>query len=307
MKFMHKESLVIVGLPTYNRAHCIRRSIESILNQTYKNLRLIISDDCSKDGTQAICEEYAAKDLRVQYVRQAKNLGTIGNFYFTWRAANEGKYFMRAADDDWCDKNLIAHLVSFLEAHEDCGVVLSSFDRVYNDGKLYERLVMEGDRDVNNDNHYGVYKKVLARVRGLDHFTYGLFRKDLLDKFLERPLPACKAWDALMVAEMSLAMKFATIKPVLRFNNTKMDIPVLRDAYSPIGKKWFFFSYTYVHLFAKSLWRIWLSPAIPLHRKVFAFWSWFGAMWYKRRKLFGFLASDWSRFWHKSYWTHKLF
>ena len=59
------QETVDVLLATYNGEKYIREQIESILNQTYKNIRLIISDDCSKDNTPEILKEYEKNDNRV--------------------------------------------------------------------------------------------------------------------------------------------------------------------------------------------------------------------------------------------------
>ncbi|MBV9464137.1 MAG: glycosyltransferase, partial [Verrucomicrobiae bacterium] len=62
--------LVSIVLPTYNRADLLGRSIQSCLEQTYRNLEVIVVDDGSTDGTPKLVREYAAKDARVRSHRQ---------------------------------------------------------------------------------------------------------------------------------------------------------------------------------------------------------------------------------------------
>lgn len=56
--------LVSVAMTTYNGEKCLKEQIDSILNQSYKNIELVICDDCSTDGTWGILQEYAANDKR---------------------------------------------------------------------------------------------------------------------------------------------------------------------------------------------------------------------------------------------------
>ena len=70
---------ISVVLVTFNRAAFLPRTLDGILNQTFENFELIICDDCSSDGTQTICEEYARRDLRIRYVRNSMNVGMPHN------------------------------------------------------------------------------------------------------------------------------------------------------------------------------------------------------------------------------------
>ncbi len=75
-----KEPLVSIALCTYNGEKFLHEQLESLLNQTYKNIEVIIQDDCSSDSTVAICEAYAAKDSRVCIEVNESNLGFNKNF-----------------------------------------------------------------------------------------------------------------------------------------------------------------------------------------------------------------------------------
>ena len=70
---------VDILLATYNGEKYIREQIDSILNQTYKEFRLLISDDGSTDGTRDILNEYKAKDDRIEIFMQEENLGVVKN------------------------------------------------------------------------------------------------------------------------------------------------------------------------------------------------------------------------------------
>ena len=68
---------VSILLPTYNGEKYLKEQIESILNQTYKDIKLIISDDCSSDNTVNILKQYEQQDSRIEVYIQPKNMGEV--------------------------------------------------------------------------------------------------------------------------------------------------------------------------------------------------------------------------------------
>ena len=89
-----------VGIPTYNRPEGLRRTLQCITGQTYKNLEIIVSDNCSPGlETEDVVREFVLKDSRIKYFRQAENQGPTFNLKFVLEKAT-GEYFMWAADDD---------------------------------------------------------------------------------------------------------------------------------------------------------------------------------------------------------------
>src|SRR3990172_5611242 len=91
--------LIAVGLPVYNGQKYLAQAIESILGQTFADFELIISDNASTDRTQEICQAYAARDPRVRYFRNERNLGAGPNYDLCFERARS-KYFKWAAHDD---------------------------------------------------------------------------------------------------------------------------------------------------------------------------------------------------------------
>jgi len=94
------EEKVDILLATYNGEKYIKEQIESILNQTYKNIQIIISDDCSKDKTREILKEYE-KDSRIKVFYQEKNLGYVKNFEFLLKQVESKIYLLSDQDDVW--------------------------------------------------------------------------------------------------------------------------------------------------------------------------------------------------------------
>jgi len=107
--------MVSIGMPVYNGEQFIREAVDSLLSQTMPDFELLISDNASTDGTRAICEDYARRDPRVRYIRQAKNLGAVANWNFVAEKAT-GTYFKWASANDYCAKEMLSHCVQALEA-----------------------------------------------------------------------------------------------------------------------------------------------------------------------------------------------
>ncbi|MEB3335848.1 MAG: glycosyltransferase family 2 protein [Leptolyngbyaceae bacterium] len=113
--------LVSIGMPVYNGERYLRAALDSLLTQTFKDFELIIADNASTDQTAEICQEYAARDRRIQYHRNERNLGATWNYNHLVELAR-GKYFKWAAHDDICEPEFLLKCVQVLE--QDPSVVL---------------------------------------------------------------------------------------------------------------------------------------------------------------------------------------
>ncbi|WP_308733010.1 glycosyltransferase family 2 protein [Syntrophus aciditrophicus] len=104
-----KHPLVSVGLPTYNRPDGLHRTLMCITGQSYENLEIIVSDNCSSgDETYNVVNEFMKRDPRIAYFRQEQNKGPVANFKFVLEQST-GEYFMWAADDDEWDEHFIQY------------------------------------------------------------------------------------------------------------------------------------------------------------------------------------------------------
>lgn len=119
--------LVTVGVPVRNGGATLRRALQSVVGQTYRNLDIVVSDNCSTDSTAAISAEFAARDSRVRYVRHAEPLTALENFRFLVEQCSS-EYFMWAAHDDFRTANYVEVLVDRLEMSAEA--VLSYTDTV---------------------------------------------------------------------------------------------------------------------------------------------------------------------------------
>ncbi|QXE20237.1 glycosyltransferase [Clostridium sp. 001] len=114
--------LVSVCIPVYNGEKYIKYTIDSVINQTYKNLEIIICDNCSTDDTVKIVESY--NDKRIKLYNNESNIGYTNNVNKCAELSN-GKYIKYVYADDTIDKNCIQEMVTVMEKNPDvtlCGV-----------------------------------------------------------------------------------------------------------------------------------------------------------------------------------------
>src|SRR5574344_1830027 len=113
-----KEPLVSILIPTYNRKELLERAMESAINQTYKNVEILIGDNHSEDDTEALCREYEQKDSRIKYHRHTKNINALPNST-SLLTKFKGEYFVWLCDDDWLDLNYVEEGIKFLQKHKN--------------------------------------------------------------------------------------------------------------------------------------------------------------------------------------------
>ena len=155
---MNRKNVSIV-LPTYNRAHSISRSIESILQQTYPHWELLVIDDGSADNTEEIVADIAMSDSRVHYYRQPQNRGVAA-------ARNEGirqaqyKYIaFQDSDDIWQDDKLEKQMRVF-DDQPQVGMVYCAYEGKRQDGSMLQ----VPDGSIATENLQGnLYKQLLQK------------------------------------------------------------------------------------------------------------------------------------------------
>lgn len=117
------QPLVSIGIPTYNRASSfLDQAIRSAVEQTYKNLEIIISDNASTDHTESLVANIA--DKRIRYIKHPKNIGANNNFNYCVKSA-KGKYFILLHSDDLIDHDFVETCLNAIQDNRDVGVVFT--------------------------------------------------------------------------------------------------------------------------------------------------------------------------------------
>lgn len=177
------EPLVSVGIPTYNRPDGLRRTLECITGQTYKNLEIIVSDNCSPGpDVEIVVREYMAKDKRIQYYRQGINNGAIFNFQFVLDKST-GEYFMWAADDDEWLPEFIAVNVQNIGDAGSCMTNYITRNRILRTDSYNNKSELTGKetlidlrkflRNLYPGMIYGLHKReTLSWIKNTDFFDF---------------------------------------------------------------------------------------------------------------------------------------
>ena len=109
---------VSIGLPVYNGDRYLSEALESLVAQTFQDLEIIVVDNCSTDRTAEISRSFAARDPRVRYIRNSKNIGGARNFNRAFHLST-GEYFKWMAHDDVCLPDFIRRCVEVLDAQPE--------------------------------------------------------------------------------------------------------------------------------------------------------------------------------------------
>jgi len=126
--------LVSIGIPTYNRANSyLRYALRSAVNQSYKNIEIIVSDNCSPDNTESVVKDF--NDSRIRYYRQRENIGPLNNRNFCLEQAR-GEYFVMLLDDDLIDSDFVSACMGAAKHHNEVGVILTGVREIDSEGNI---------------------------------------------------------------------------------------------------------------------------------------------------------------------------
>jgi glycosyltransferase involved in cell wall biosynthesis len=176
-----------VGLPVYNNPHFLRRALDSLTCQSYENLEIIVSDDCSPgDETGTVVREFAKKDVRIKCFRQERNIGPVPNHKFVFDKATGDFFFWASEDDEWRD-NFLEAGVRFLMSNPSydawCCTIrnIDSFGRVIREYSGFSRWT-------STQNKWKDIIKYLFEPEnmGKSHVFHSIFRRKALSDTIER-------------------------------------------------------------------------------------------------------------------------
>lgn len=142
--------LTSILIPTHNSGAFIARAIESVINQSYPNIEIIIGDNASGDGTYEIAKSYATKNCTLRIYRNSENIGPVRN-WLRCSALAQGKYAAFLFSDDWYEPSFIEKAVNYLEDPK-IGFVYSSVKKISN-----EKTGQQGAEVLYHLSHTGIF------------------------------------------------------------------------------------------------------------------------------------------------------
>ena len=192
---------VSIGLPVWNGEKYLRMALDSILRQDYADFELIISDNASTDATQTICQEYAARDARIRYFRNEKNIGASGNYNRVFELSR-GEYFKWISHDDECAPSFLRRCMeTFENASAETVLVCSSSQIIDETGRVLRvsRLGMKSSLKPSQR-----LASLIAR-RDFPHALWGLIRSKTLR---QTRLMGVVRSDDILLGELTLLGNF---------------------------------------------------------------------------------------------------
>lgn len=151
--------LISVIIPIYNVEKYLKKCIDSVLIQSYKNLQIILVDDGSTDGSSKICDEYAKLDNRILVIH--KKNGGLSSARNAGLKVAAGNYITFLDSDDYVSSTAYEELYKILEKRKD-RIACTSFRRVDETGKIYDKNDPHNIQDVISNIQY--LKELLLHI-----------------------------------------------------------------------------------------------------------------------------------------------
>ena len=172
-------ALISIIVPVYNQEKYLSRCLDSILNQTYKNLEIVCVDDKSTDGSTEIIKHYVQKDSRIVYYRNTGKGVSSARNYGIERA--NGEYIGFVDSDDFIQPQMYEFMLRAMQEN-DCEMVACGYERV--DGTNYRSFDYSA-RECRTSEFVDMYNfdKIIKNEMILSSACTKLIKKDFLQKY----------------------------------------------------------------------------------------------------------------------------
>ena len=200
-----------IGLPVYNGENYLAKALDSILDQSFEDFELIISDNASTDRTVEICREYAARDSRIRLYTNVSNIGAAKNFNILVDLAR-APYFKWMAHDDLHGKDFLKKCVEVLDSNPEVVLCYSKGVNISPDNE--ERAELDFKLRVDDNSPHIRFRDWVHSLH-VCIAVFGVIRTDILKK--TALIGAYTASDRNLLAELSLYGPFRKLPETLFF------------------------------------------------------------------------------------------
>ncbi len=169
---------VTIGVPAYNAERFLPLTLESLVDQTYRDIEIVVVDNASTDGTADVVREFAKRDDRVRYHRNERNIGAGRNFIRCVELTNT-EFFRWQSADDYSAPTFVEQCVQVLDAHPDVIQAYPKAILIDENGVELERYEERIGTVAGSPRER--YLHVMRSIR-LSNGLYGVMRTDLLKK-----------------------------------------------------------------------------------------------------------------------------
>ncbi|OJA06010.1 hypothetical protein QHL1GM_11785 [Halomonas sp. QHL1] len=202
---------VSVIIPVYNRAHLLHRALDSVVAQTFKDIEILVIDDCSRDDPYSVIKEY--NDFRIKYIRQKENRGVAEARNRGLREAQASFVAFLDDDDEWYPEKIAKQVALFQKSSSDIGVVYTGVETIC-DGEI---------KDLFLASYRGnIYPHML--VKNLLHAgaSSAMIRKNIIRSvgFFDETLPAVEDYDYWLRISRFYSFDFIE-EPLVRYHDIR--------------------------------------------------------------------------------------
>lgn len=170
-----------VVIPIYNASEYLRECLDSVVGQSYRDFELILVDDGSFDGSELICDEYAARDDRIRVIHK-DNGGLVMARKDGLRAAS-CQYVICVDSDDWIEQGAFERLVGLMESEDVDLVLCARYKDTGDSGRLIQQAFSEGRYDKER-----ITKEILPHMIVNDAFFRWGISPNMWDRIFKRDL-----------------------------------------------------------------------------------------------------------------------
>ena len=234
-----RKQQVCLGMPLYNQTQFLPEAVSSILAQTYRDFQLLVVDDSTEPGPQAIIKQFAFRDNRISYVKNTSRKGMVENWKTCFQQAGNPDYFAWVSDHDVWHPEWLASMIMAMNANPKTILVYPQCVSIDLEGRRHPKkssFVFSTD----GMSEAQKIRAVCRDARGFGKMVYGLFRADSLSRvgiFRRVLFP-----DVILMHELCLQGHFTQVHSELWYRRKTAAFSIARQKRSLfVQKPWYLY------------------------------------------------------------------